>query len=164
MRYGILSDTHGKLHPEIPGIFAGVEEIFHAGDVGTLRVLEELEAVAPVVAVRGNMDYPPLVDRLPERQTLVREGKRIVLVHGHRTRAAKPAELLVATSDERPDVVIFGHTHKPLHEILDGVVFFNPGAAGKPRFGSKPTVGFLEIAGTEIRLEHHPLPAPFPAR
>lgn len=162
MRYGILSDTHGKLHPGIPSLFDGVNEIFHAGDIGSQRVLEELEGVAPVVAVRGNMDYPPLVERLPDRTTLVREGLRIVLLHGHRARAAKPAELYEQTREERPDLVIFGHTHEPLEETLRGVIFFNPGSAGKPRFRSRPTVGLLEITPAGLRLQHRALPVPFP--
>ncbi len=164
MRYGILSDTHGALHPDVETLFAGVHEIFHAGDVGTGRVLDELEGIAPVVAVRGNMDWPPLLERLPDRQLLVREGKRIVLVHGHRTRAARPAELYEATRDERPDLVVFGHTHRPLKETVNGVVFFNPGAAGKPRFGARPTVGLLEITPGGLDLRHRALSLPFPVR
>jgi len=157
MRYGILSDTHGVLNPAVAELFAGVSEIFHAGDVGPERVLDELEAIAPVIAVQGNMDPLPLAERLPDRQTLVRQGKRIVLLHGHLIRAAKPAELYKATTDQRPDLVIFGHTHRPLHENFNGVVFFNPGAAGRPRFGSIPTVGLLEITPAGLQLEHRPL-------
>jgi putative phosphoesterase len=162
MRYGVLSDTHGTLHPEVPAFFAEVKEIFHAGDVGAERILDELEGIAPVVAVRGNTDHGPYAERLPERTTLVREGKRIVLLHGHLVAAGRPAILLEATRAERPDLVIFGHTHVPLQEMLEGVIFFNPGAAGRPRFGSRPTVGLLEITAAELRLRHQSLPVPYP--
>lgn len=164
MRYGLLSDTHGSLHPDVLNAFAGVNEILHAGDVGDGGVIDELEALAPVVAVRGNMDGFPLAERLPARQTLVREGVRIVLLHGHLERAAKPAALYEATREERPDLVVFGHTHDPLHETLKGVVFFNPGAAGKSRFGSRPTVGLLDITPAGLRLRHVSLPLPAPSR
>ncbi len=164
MRYGVLADTHGALHPEIPDLFEGVAEIFHAGDVGSERVLEELAAVAPVIAVQGNMDGSPALARLPERRVLEREGRRIVLLHGHLVRAAHPALLREATRDARPDLVIFGHTHEPLAEELSGVVFFNPGAAGKPRFRAKPTVGFLEIDSASLRVGHRQLSLPWPAR
>jgi hypothetical protein len=163
MRYGILSDTHGAFHSDIAAVFEGVAEILHAGDVGSERVLDELSAVAPVVAVRGNMDRRPELDRLPERRVLEREGRRIVLLHGHLVRAARPELLLEATRDARPDLVIFGHTHAPLLKTFSGVVFFNPGAAGKPRFRSKPTVGSLEISSGALELRHHALPLPWPA-
>jgi putative phosphoesterase len=163
MRYGVIADTHGALHPQIPEVFEGVAEIFHAGDVGSERVLDELAAVAPVVAVQGNMDGSPALARLPERRILEREGRRIVLLHGHLVRAARPALLLEATRDARPDLVIFGHTHEPFEGELHGVVFFNPGAAGRPRFRAKPTVGFLEIDSAGLRVEHRELSLPWPA-
>jgi putative phosphoesterase len=162
MRYGILSDTHGALHPAVPELFAGVAEILHAGDVGTERVLDELMAIAPVAAVRGNTDDHGSLDRLPERLVLEREDRRIVVLHGHLVRAAKPEILLEHTRDARPDLVVYGHTHVPLHERRAGVVFFNPGAAGKPQFRSKPTIGLLEIAADGLRLSHHALPLPWP--
>ncbi|MFN2431658.1 MAG: metallophosphoesterase [Gemmatimonadota bacterium] len=164
MRYGILSDTHGAYHPEIDACFAGVNEIFHAGDVGNARVLDALEGIAPVRAVRGNMDGGDLAARLRDREVLTREGKRIVLLHGHLARAAKPALLFESTRADRPDLVIFGHTHHPLKETFGGVVFFNPGAAGKPRFGHRPSIGLLEITGEGMRLQHRALSTPFPAR
>lgn len=164
MRYGILSDTHGAYHPEIDEVFAGVDEIFHAGDVGTEAVLDALTGIAPVVAVRGNMDGGDLAARLPDRKVLTRDGRRIVLLHGHLVRAAKPTELYAATRADEPEVVIFGHTHTPLEERHRGVLFFNPGAAGKPRFRSRPTVGLLEIGSDGVRVQHHALSVPFPLR
>ena len=164
MRYGLVADTHGAFHPGIPDVFASVAEILHAGDVGSPAVLDQLEALAPVIAVQGNMDGAPALARLPERCVLEREGCRIVLLHGHLVRAARPAELLAATRDARPDLIVFGHTHEPLREELDGVVFFNPGAACKPRFGSRPTVGILEIDAGGLRVTHRELVLPWPAR
>ncbi|MBA2564959.1 MAG: metallophosphoesterase family protein [Gemmatimonadetes bacterium] len=161
MRIGVLSDTHGALHPAIATSFTGVDEIFHLGDVGTQRILDELEAIAPVTAVSGNMDPPGLVAHLPESKVVTRANRRIVLLHGHRVRAAEPVELLRATRPDRPDLVLFGHTHEPLLEELEGVTFFNPGAAGKPRFRSRPTIGLLEITLTGMRLEHRALEGPF---
>jgi putative phosphoesterase len=164
MRYGVIADTHGALHPDVSDLFEGVAEIFHAGDVGAERVLDELEAVAPVLAVQGNMDGSPALARLPDRLVLEREGRRIVILHGHLVRAARPAQLLDATREARPDLVIFGHTHEPLREELNGVLFFNPGAAGKPRFRSRPTVGLLEIDPAGVRVTHHRLQLPWPVR
>jgi hypothetical protein len=161
-RYGVLSDTHGALHPAIPELFAGVVEILHAGDVGTERVLDELLALAPVTAVRGNTDERGTLERLPERAVLVREGRRIALLHGHLVRAARPEVLLEATRDARPDLVIFGHTHEPLVRTLEGVVFFNPGSAGRPRFRSRPTVGFLDVDRGRLEVRHQSLPLPWP--
>jgi hypothetical protein len=163
MRYGVLSDTHGAFHPDIPTLFQGVAEIFHAGDVGSMRVLDELLAVAPVIAVQGNMDGSPALASLPERRVLEREGRRIVLLHGHLVGVPRPALLLEATRDLRPDLVIFGHTHEPLEEGLSGVMFFNPGAAGKPRFRSRPTVGILEIGSGGMQLTHHAMSLPWPS-
>jgi putative phosphoesterase len=155
--YGILSDTHGRLHPDVAEVFAGVNEILHAGDVGSESVLDELEGIAPVIAVCGNVEPPALERRLPEVKTLEREGLRIVLLHGHLVRAARPPELLDAVRARKPDLVVFGHTHRALEETLEGVVFFNPGSAGPARFGSRPTVGTLQIGPDGLHLRHHRL-------
>jgi putative phosphoesterase len=138
-------------------VFGGVNEIFHAGDVGSEAVLAELEGMAPVTAVCGNIESPALARRLPEVKTLEREGLRIVLLHGHLVRAARPRELLDALRPRKPDLVIFGHTHRALEETLEGVVFFNPGSAGPGRFGSRPTVGTLDIGSDGLHLRHHAL-------
>lgn len=128
MRIGLIADTHGQLHPSVGKHFAGVELILHAGDIGSPKVLEELAAIAPVQAVAGNMDRPPLSTSHPKYRFLELQGVSILLVH----RAPSRVELddLARTWRRRPRVVVHGHTHCPRQESRSGILFVNPGAAG----------------------------------
>ena len=114
--------------------------IIHAGDVGKPGVLEELRAVAPVIAVRGNIDKGPLARKLPERDVLELEGCRILILHDL-------ADIELDPREAGFQAVIFGHSHRPLIETRDGVLHFNPGSAGPRRFRLPVTVGRLTIAG-----------------
>jgi putative phosphoesterase len=151
MKIGVISDTHSYLDPKVLTLLAGVDHILHAGDVGMPRVLFDLERIAPVTAVGGNTDDPGLHYRLTE---LVELGGRKFLVH----HIVKPRELNVPIearlAREKPDVVVFGHTHKPFCETIDGRLYFNPGYAGKPRFNLERTVGILHCDEKGIRAEH----------
>ncbi len=139
MRIGLVSDTHGLLRPAVLDWLRGSERILHAGDICDPSVLEALARIAPVTAVRGNNDGGPWAERLPEAELLTLAGVAIFVVHDMadvprhaRARAAR--------------VVVTGHSHKPLIEERDGVLFVNPGSAGPRRFK-------LPIAAGELRVE-----------
>lgn len=144
MRVGVIADTHGLLRPEVFDVFAGVEHILHAGDVGRDDILTDLEALAPVTAVWGNVDGFDLRARLPEVARPVLEGFEIVLVHGHQLGMPTPEKLLAAYPEAL--VIVYGHTHRPLLTLVDQVVtVMNPGGAGPRRFDLPPSVGILEL-------------------
>jgi putative phosphoesterase len=149
VKIGVISDTHGYLDPQIETIFAGVDHILHAGDIGYASLILELEFIAPVTAVSGNND-----DGIGYRETeLVELAKRKFLVH-HIVNPHAPSEKVEnRLKKDRPDVVVFGHTHKAFCESVNGVLFFNPGYAGKPRFGASRSVALLHCHTTEIRHE-----------
>lgn len=140
MRIGVISDTHGKVLPEVHDAFAGVSLILHAGDIGGDAVIAELETIARVVAVRGNVDIdlaPPLY---PDTRRLTLDGVDIFLCH-------QPAR--AANVTPAPDVIICGHTHHARNEMVGDTLWFNPGAAGKPKVAGVYTVGILTLeAGT----------------
>ena len=136
-----ISDTHGHFDPQLPEIFRGVERILHAGDIGSLDVIERLQAIAPVIAVHGNMDNPLIASRFPADATLEIGGTTIYLVH--RPQDARPG------SGVR--VVVQGHTHRSRVEQKDGMLYVNPGAAGRTLTFAGRTVGLLEIEGGVAR-------------
>lgn len=147
---GLISDTHGLLRPEVAGIFRGVASILHAGDVGGASILKELSGIAPVEAVYGNVDDPhdPMLAR---ERTIVVAGVSIHVSHGHELGSPK-ADLMLARYPS--DVVIFGHTHKPIvFRDGSGRLAVNPGAAGPRRFDLKPSVALLRIAGGRAEAE-----------
>lgn len=150
---GLVSDTHGLSRPSIAVALAGVSLIIHAGDVGGGAVLHELGAIAPVRAVFGNVD-PPLPP-LEARLSLELGGLSIHVSHGHEL-GAPTAEKLLAFY--RADILIFGHTHKPLVYRAGARLVVNPGAAGPRRFNLKPSVARLVIANGEATAEIIPLP------
>jgi putative phosphoesterase len=152
MIIGVLSDTHGTLHPGVAPLFreAGVELILHAGDVGEFSVIEELSGVARVVAVRGNVDRGGNVGMLPGEVALEIEGVRVYMTHV----GGKPAGWLPRLPEPRPGVAICGHSHIALLERLGSTLFLNPGAAGtRRRFNYPLTVGLLHINGREAEVE-----------
>ena len=141
MRLGVISDTHGRVHTRVLELFAGVERILHAGDVGNDDVLALLETVAPVTAVRGNTDHFPGALRLPEEARVDIDGCRILVVHD-RSR-------WLAGHDEAErgalDVLVTGHTHLAVAESFGGLLELNPGSASGAGSGRLPTVAFLEV-------------------
>lgn len=152
MRIAVVSDTHDHLPPGLFRALEGVDEILHAGDLVSEDVLIELGAVAPVVAVHGNMDPPELAGCLPAERLVEREGIRIAIEHGHcrgRTTVEDFAEKYGPTG---PDLVVFGHTHEALSREVDGVLYFNPGTAGG--VGADPTIGILTIEGGTFSIDH----------
>src|SRR3954470_7171068 len=147
-RVGLISDTHDMLRPEVFTAFDGVDLILHAGDVGPDAILDELGAIAPVRAVRGNTDAPDN-PRLPESIELEINGVRVHVSHGHEVGAS--ADRLLATYDA--GIIVYGHTHRELVTRAVGRLAVNPGAAGPRRFELKPCVGLLSIVKGEADVE-----------
>ncbi len=154
LRIGVISDTHNFLDPQIPRLFAGVEHILHAGDIGLPRILFQLEQIAPVTAVLGNTDDPGFHYRLTE---LVELGNRKFLLHHIVHPQALDEALEKQISRAEADVVVFGHTHKPFAAKVGKVLFFNPGYAGKSRFGLPRSVAVLHCGPKTLRHEFIPL-------
>jgi hypothetical protein len=149
---GLISDTHGLLRPEVFTAFADVQLILHAGDVGPDSILDELGAIAPVYAVRGNTDAVGN-PRLPEAVNLEVGGLRIHVSHGHEV-GAVPDRLLAAYD---ADVIVYGHTHRELITRAIGRLVVNPGAAGPRRFDLQPCVARLTIEDGEADVDLVPL-------
>jgi hypothetical protein len=135
---GVISDTHGLMRPEAIEALRGASMLLHAGDVGKPEVLGELGALAPVTAIRGNVDQGLWCASLPETTTVEVGGVRIHMLHDRKTLAIDPVA-------EGIGVVISGHTHQPLIEELEGVLYLNPGAAGPRRFSLPVTVALMRI-------------------
>ncbi|MCU0563618.1 MAG: metallophosphatase family protein [Desulfobacterales bacterium] len=149
---GVIADTHGYLPPAVLSSFRNVDVILHAGDVGSGEILTALGEIAPVAAVRGNMDCGPWADRLPEKES-VRIGDRFVhMIH----------DLMRLRADAiRSDclAVVAGHTHRSSIEHRNGVLFLNPGSAGAPRHGEFACVALVRVTGSNAAAELVPLPA-----
>jgi putative phosphoesterase len=144
MRIGILSDTHGKLRPEVLEAFARVDHILHGGDVGRAELLDELERLAPVTAVYGNVDGLDVRQRCPRVARVELEGLFVAVTHGDQFGSPTPEILHRELPDA--DVIVYGHTHRPLLELVDKTVtVMNPGSAGAARFGISPSVGIMEL-------------------
>lgn len=141
MRIGLISDTHGLVRPQVHTALAGVQLILHAGDVGDDEILDELETIAPVLAVHGNTDEPGR-PRLADALDLVKGGVRIHVSHGHEVGSPTPDRLAERYA---ADVIVYGHTHRQLVTRVGRQLVVNPGAAGARRFKLQPSVGILRI-------------------
>ena len=153
MKIGVISDTHGLFDPKIRDLFADVEHILHGGDIGTPGVLHQLENLAPTTAVLGNVDVG-----LPLKETEVIElaGRKFLLHHIVDPHALEPS-LRERLERVKPAVVVFGHTHKPFCETINGVLFLNPGSAGRARFKLPRCVAILEAIESELRVDYKSL-------
>jgi putative phosphoesterase len=150
LKIGVISDTHNFLDPKVAKLFAKVDHILHGGDVGMPWLMLELQLIAPVTAVVGNTDEAAL--RLRETE-VVELKKRKFLVHHIVNPQSLGDAVKARIADERPNVVVFGHTHKPFCETIGGTLFFNPGYAGKPRFGMERSVAILHCDSKKVRPE-----------
>ena len=136
---GLISDTHGLLRREAAAALAGVDRILHAGDVGRPEILDALRAIAPVTAVRGNVDTSSWAGTLPYDTVVFIDGFNIYMLHSLR-------EMTMDPKAARMDVVVSGHSHKPLIETVNDVLYVNPGSAGPQRFTLPISVGFLRLS------------------
>lgn len=146
MRVGVISDTHGLLRPEVVEHLRGVDLILHAGDVGDPHILAELHDLAPLLAVRGNVDRGPGLDDLPE--TLVQPLGDLWLYMLHDLNA-----LYLSPAAAGFRVVVSGHSHAPKIEERDGVLYLNPGACGPRRFKLPVSMAVLTVDGADVRAE-----------
>ncbi len=143
---GIISDTHGLLRPEAVQALRGSDRILHAGDVGPREILEALARIAPVTAIRGNVDTGPWARALPETEVVEARGVSLFMLHN------------LGQLDLKPEAagfraVIYGHSHQPRIEEKNGVLYFNPGSAGPRRFHLPISVGRLMIEAGIVRAE-----------
>lgn len=140
-RVGLVSDTHGLLRPEVLDFLRGSDHIIHAGDICAPELLEQLRQLAPLTAVRGNNDVGPWAEALRERETLQVEGVRIHVIHDLAQLEAPPAGV---------QVVVSGHSHKPLVDERQGTLWVNPGSAGPRRFKLPIGAGELRVDGCAV--------------
>ena len=150
VKLGVISDTHGTLPAAVHDALAGVDHILHAGDVGPVDIITELEVIAPVTAVRGNTDFA--ID-LPETR-LVEFGGNKFLIHHIVDFPVRSQTMLALLTEEQPQIVIFGHTHMPCNERLDGVLYLNPGSPATPRGGASASVAIVEFENGTPRARH----------
>ncbi|MBS4007525.1 MAG: metallophosphoesterase [Clostridium sp.] len=155
MRIGVISDTHiparsRKLPLELFTLFAGVDLILHAGDVVEDYVLIELATIAPVEAVAGNMDSRLLHSRLGRKKILELAGYRVGLTHGDgdTDKQKTPQRALQLFKQDSVDCIIFGHSHQPYHETIDGILLFNPGSPTDRRWEPRHSCGLLTLGKT----------------
>lgn len=138
MKIGVVSDTHGLLRPEVMPALAGVEHILHLGDVGDAAILKTLKKLAPVTAIRGNVDRTGACGKLPETEVVLLEGQYIYMLHDVQTLHLDPAAGKFAA-------VLYGHSHQPSIRRHKGVLYFNPGSCGPRRFSLPVTIGLLTL-------------------
>ncbi|MGA7887271.1 MAG: metallophosphoesterase family protein [Acidobacteriaceae bacterium] len=143
MRIGVISDTHGLLRAEVLAALQGCEHILHAGDVGDAAILDRLRAIAPVTAIRGNVDLDGACGELPETELIELAGRSLYLLHDRQALDLDPVAAGIA-------VVVSGHSHHPAMQWHKGVLYFNPGSAGPRRFSTPVSLGFLTITETAI--------------
>lgn len=152
MKIGVLSDTHVTSAAEIPAeaieSIRGVDMILHAGDIVALSVIDELRTIADVHAVCGNMDPTVTRQELPSKTTIQAGGRRIGLVHGSGAPLGLHQRVRVLFDDV--DAIVFGHSHRPMSEMVDGVLMFNPGSPTDVRFAPYRSLGILNIEGDKI--------------
>lgn len=145
MKIAVLSDTHGLLRPEVLPFLQGVDSILHLGDVGDPKILDTLAAIAPLTAIRGNIDRAGRCSRLPETEVVLFEGAYIYMLHNVRDLSLDPAAAKFAA-------VLYGHTHKAEIRHHKSVLYFNPGSCGPRRFNLAVTMGYLRFSA-DGRLE-----------
>lgn len=148
-RIGIISDTHGLLRPEAEQRLAGVDHIVHAGDIGRPEIIDTLRRIAPVTAIRGNVDSAEWAREYPDTALLSLAGISIYVLHDLKTLQADPAAGI--------DVIVSRHSHVPKIETVGGVLYLNPGSAGRRRFNLPITLATLAVTPEGMRPEIHDL-------
>ncbi|TYL86206.1 metallophosphoesterase family protein [Bradyrhizobium rifense] len=148
-RIGIISDTHGLLRPEAERGLTGVDHIIHAGDIGRPEIVDALRRIAPVTAIRGNVDSGGWAREYPDTKLLRLAGKSIYVLHDLKT--------VQADLGAGIDVIVSGHSHMPKIDTVGGVLYLNPGSAGPRRFKLPITLATLEVTSEGMRPEIHDL-------
>ena len=141
---GVISDTHGLLRPEAVAALREVDHILHAGDVGDVDILDRLRAIAPLTAIRGNIDTFGSCARLPATDGVELGGKFFYLVHAIE-------DLDIEPRAARVEAVIYGHSHRPMIEERSGILYLNPGSAGPRRFNLPVTMAKIAVVGGRLR-------------
>lgn len=162
IRIGVISDTHiavttDKLPAGLLDALGGCDLILHAGDLIDLNVIDELKKVSKVEAVRGNMDQPDARGALENKKTLNIAGKKICLMHGYGSPKKLTEVLKKEFLDQKPDIIVFGHSHAPMNQYIDGVLFFNPGSPTDTVFAPYRSYGIIEIDKKEINAKIYEL-------
>ncbi|MCI0427507.1 MAG: metallophosphatase family protein [Nitrospiraceae bacterium] len=150
IRIGVIADTHGLFDPVVRRHFKGVDHILHAGDIGDQSVIEQLEQIAPVTGVSGNVDDDE-ESRFPSEAVIELSGCRIAIRHILYKGGKLTKDGRAFLDRERPDICVFCHTHQPKREWLGDTLLFNPGSAGPKRFKLPRGLGLLYLSGTEIK-------------
>ena len=150
MRIGVISDTHGMFDHTVVTLFDGVDAIIHAGDIGKLEVISRLEQIAPVIAVEGNNDW---FNQFPTETIQKLAGQTVLVRHIFGELHQLQAADINMLDRVRPDIVVFGHSHRPYVERLGRTMLFNPGSAGPKRFSLPRTVGLLSLAENHVEAE-----------
>jgi putative phosphoesterase len=143
LRVGVISDTHGLLRPEVRAFLVGCDYIIHGGDIGSAAILQELAALAPLIAVRGNNDREPYAAHLPETELVRVGGIFVYVIHDL-------SQLDIDARAAGVQAVIAGHSHRPGNQVRDGILFFNPGSCGPRRFNLPICVGELNVDGNRV--------------
>jgi len=143
---GVISDTHGLLRPEALAALRGSQYIIHAGDIGDSQILDQLAAIAPLTAVRGNVDHGVWAEKIPATNVLEVNEASIYVLHSLQELDLKPEAVKFSA-------VIYGHSHVPKQEVKNGVLYFNPGSAGPRRFKLPVSVGRLTIVDGKIEAQ-----------
>ena len=146
MLIGVVSDTHGLLRPELLPALAGVDHILHAGDVGDPTILTELSRIAPVTAIRGNIDTHGPCSLLPATEAIELAGCLIYMLHSLDDLDLNPQAAGIG-------VVLYGHSHQPSTELRNGVLYLNPGSAGPRRFNLPITYALLRVHNSQPQAE-----------
>jgi uncharacterized protein len=144
LRVALLSDTHGLMRPEARAFAAGCDYIIHGGDIGSAEILDELAAMAPLIAVRGNNDKQAWAAHLPETEMIRVGGAFVYVIHD-------VSQLDIEPHAAGVQVIVSGHSHKPLVEQRNGILYVNPGSCGPRRFKLPISVGELMVNGAEVR-------------
>ncbi len=150
MLVGVISDTHSYMDPRALRLLQGVDHILHAGDIGDDAIIRSLELMAPVTAVRGNVDREGPVSLYPAERRLELGGHRIFLTHELKPPKRETDHTLDWYKATEVDIVVYGHSHIAYQRRWGDILFFNPGAAGKRRFKVVPSVGFLTLRPTRV--------------
>jgi putative phosphoesterase len=162
MKIGVISDTHipvmrHNLPAQLLGALKGCDLVLHAGDLIELWVLDDLKKISKIEAVSGNMDSPKVRSVLQEKKVIKLGGKKICLMHGYGSPDNLERIMKKEFFSQKPDIIVFGHSHRPTNKYIDGVLFFNPGSVTDTVFAPYRSYGIIEIVDGKIGATIHKL-------